>query len=100
MAADIADGYTPLRVKTYRLKVLKLQGMDNLYEELVKRMESVYGSVLIGYGKPLSESYEGYFFLIGPEIQFKSFENYITSTEGSQTVYRLYPRDYWVISKL
>jgi len=94
MAADIADDYTPGRVAAFRSKVMKVREMDGLYEELVKRKESVYGKVLIGYGEPLAESSDGYFFLIGPETQFKSFENYIESTEGRQTIHRLYPRDY------
>jgi len=96
MAADLADGYTPEVVRRYSEKVLQLRQRPNLLDELKTRMENVYGTALIGYGRPLSESTDGHFFIIGPEKQFQSFEQYIASTEGPQTVYRLYPRDFWL----
>jgi len=68
----------------------------DLYKELESRMETVYGPVLIGYGPSLAESEDGIFFLIGPESQFESLENHIEAAESRQTVYRLYPRDFWL----
>ena len=97
MAADLADGYTPERVSSYRGKVLEVSRDENLYAELSSRMEKVYGKVLIGYGPQLAESDDGYFFLIGPEEQFASLEKYIAETEGEQTIQRLYPRDFWMV---
>lgn len=97
MATDLADGYTPERVSAYRGKVLELNQREGLYPELVKRMDRVYGRVLIGLGEPLSESSDGYFFLIGPEEQFASLEKYVEETEGRQPVHRLYPRDFWMV---
>lgn len=96
MAANLADNITPEVVKTFRQKVLAQKDRKDLYKELESRMETVYGSALIGYGPPLAESEDGIFFLIGPESQFKSLENYIETTEGKQTIYRLYPRDFWL----
>jgi len=97
MATDLADGYTPERVAAYRGKVLELAEREDLYPELVKRMDKIYGKVLIGLGEPLAESSDGYFFLIGPEEQFASLEKYVEETEGAQTVHRLYPRDFWMV---
>ncbi len=97
MATDLADGYTPERVSAYRRKVLELSQDEDLYPELAARMERVYGKVLIGYGPPLAESTDGYFFLIGPEEQFASLEKYIADTEGAQKVQRLYARDFWMV---
>ncbi len=96
MASDLADGYLPQRDAAFRRKALEIADSDNLYEELVKRMQDAYGTVLIGYGKPLSQSREGSFFLIGPEPQFESLEEYIESMEEPQKVYKLYPRDFWL----
>ena len=96
MAADLADGYTPEVVRSYSEKVLQLRKRPDVFDEMRNRMQSVYGAVLIGYGRPLSESTDGYFFIIGPEKQFQSLEQYIASTETPQTVYRLYPRDFWL----
>jgi len=96
MASDLVDGYTPDKVRAYRQKVLEMNNRENLYEELKARMETAYGPVLIGYGKPLAASTNATFFLIGPEPQFASLENLIESTEGKQTVHRLYRRDFWL----
>jgi len=96
MAADLVDGYTPEKVAAFRSKVLEVKNNDGLYAQLRARMEAAYGPVLIGYGPPLSESRDGNFFLIGPEPQFTSLEEYIATVEQPQTVYRLYPRDFWL----
>ncbi|MCK4607494.1 MAG: insulinase family protein [candidate division Zixibacteria bacterium] len=96
MAANLADGVTPDVVRTFRQKVLEVGSRDGLYEELKSRMGAAYGPVLIGYGPPLSESKEAAFFMIGPEPQFESMEKHIEQTEGKQTIYRLYPRDFWL----
>ncbi len=96
MASDLADGNTPEKVAAFRRKVVEVGRMDNLYDELKKLMPKTYGQVLIGYGPPMAESDDGYFFLIGPEPQFESLEQYIETTEGKQPIYRLYPRDFWL----
>jgi Zn-dependent M16 (insulinase) family peptidase len=96
IARDLADGYTPERVAAYRTKVLEVSRQDGFYAEIAKRMPKVYGKVLIGLGDPLSSSTDGYFFLIGPEEQFASLEEYIETTEGKQKIQRLYPRDFWI----
>ena len=97
MAADITDGFGPDRVRDFRGEVLNLRGWGELMPDMQDRLDEVYGSVLIGYGKPLSESPDGIFFLIGPETQFESLEAYIASVEEPQTVHRLYPRDFWLV---
>lgn len=98
MAADLTDGRTPERVRAFRQRVLDLARSDrDVYSILDDRMEEAYGPVLIGYGPKLSQSEDGVFFLIGPEPQFESLEQYIETAEGSaQPVYRLYPRDFWL----
>jgi predicted transcriptional regulator with HTH domain len=96
IAADLADGITPEKVKQHRLSVLKQKYHENLFDKLTDRFEKVYGSVLIGYGPSLSQYKDGNYFLIGPETQFESLEKYIESTENPNTIYRLYPRDFWL----
>jgi Zn-dependent M16 (insulinase) family peptidase len=97
MAADLIDGFPPEIEHQYRQKVLEIKDTENLSEELFNYMENAYGPVLIGYGQPLSESHEGAFFIIGPDEQFQSLEEYIGSVESPQKVYKLYPRDFWLI---
>ena len=97
IAEDIVDGVVPDKVASYRQHILDIRkNKADFYAELKSRMEDAYGSVLIGYGKPLAESKDGNFFLIGPEPQFESLEKYIKQSEGEQPVYRLYPRDFWL----
>jgi len=96
MADDLTDGFTPDKVRQHRETVLKMRNDPELYAKLKERMEQAYGPVLIGYGAPLAQSDDGNFFLIGPEKQFKSLEEYIAQVESPETVYRLYPRDFWL----
>ena len=96
MASDLEDGYYPEKVKAYRQKILELKENRDLTKELFSRMEEAYGPVLIGYGKPSSESRDGSFFIIGPDAQFQTLEEYIETVEGPQKVYKLYPRDFWL----
>ncbi len=98
MASDLADGQSPEMVRAFREKVLAIRDDEGLYDDLKSRMEEAYGPVMIGYGAPLTESKDGHFFLIGPNEQFESLENYIATVEQPQTVYRLYPRDYWLVN--
>jgi len=97
MANDLADGITPEIVSQFRDRILDLRRRDDLYDVLHQRMESAYGTVLIGYGSDLASYPEGEYYIIGPEAQFDKLENYIASVESPQTVYRTYPRDYWIV---
>ena len=96
MASDLADAYTPDRVSAFRQAVLTARNRDDLFEQMRTRMPNVYGQVLIGYGPELSESEDGHFFLLGPEIQFESLTKYIASVEKPSEIIRLYPRDFWL----
>ncbi|MCP4566614.1 MAG: hypothetical protein GY841_03415 [FCB group bacterium] len=96
MASDLADGYSPEVVGNFRRNVINMRSEAGFYDLLHQRMPRVYGSVLIGYGGVLSESAGGNFFIIGPEAQFEKVEDMITATEGTQPVYRLYGRDFWI----
>jgi DNA-binding transcriptional MerR regulator len=98
MAADLVDGRTPERVRAFREGVLRLRGEARLTEEIFGRMERVYGRVLPGYGPPSAQVEDGYFFIIGPENQFRLYEEYLRGAEGPQVrLHRLYPRDFWMV---
>jgi Zn-dependent M16 (insulinase) family peptidase len=99
MARDLVDGFPPEKVAAFRQKVLDIRNNENLYDQLRVRMEATYGPVLIGYGPSLAESKDANFFLIGPEPQFTSLEEYIATVEQPETVHRLYPRDFWLTAK-
>lgn len=97
MAADLADGYTPERMRKFREKVLELRNDPDLFTKLKARLDKVYGPVLVGYGIPSGDAPDGSFFILGPEPQFASMENLIKASEGEHKIYRLYPRDFWLM---
>ncbi len=98
MAANLTDGVTPEIVKTFRQHVLDAAKKPGLAETLFSRMETVYGKVLPGYGK-LDQ--DGVYFVIGPEKQMAAYQDYLHAAVGkSATLYRLYPRDFWIPAKL
>jgi Zn-dependent M16 (insulinase) family peptidase len=102
MAADLADGLTPERVRAFRTAVLGLRSAPNLAGELFKRMGAVYAAVLPGYGPAKARDVEGAIYMvIGPEKQIDVYEKYLKSVEGADArVFRLYPRDFWMTAKV
>ncbi|MFC2150128.1 hypothetical protein ACFLQV_01365 [Calditrichota bacterium] len=96
MAADLADGFSPEVIAAYRRAVLEMRDDSQLWDEVQKRQPEVYGKVFVGFGEPLPEVPNGNFFMIGPETQMISMENYINEVEGDNYILRLYPRDFWV----
>ncbi len=102
MAEDLADMLTPDVVKSFRAGIMKLRSRPGLYAELHKRMLDTYGEVLPGYGPSCKESAEksnAIYFVIGPEKQLATYEEYLKSVEGDVTLQRIYPRDYWITAQ-
>jgi len=97
MAADLADGLTPDKVRHFRKAVLELRKDPGLYDKLQGLMEEAYGMVLPGYGPRADRVNDAVYFIIGPEAQFRSYEDYIHSVEGKFELFRLYPRDFWLV---
>jgi hypothetical protein len=97
MASDLADGLTPDKVKRFREGILELRKDPELYKKLFAIMENTYGEVLPGYGPRGDSVADAVYFIIGPESQFRNYEDYLHSVEGNVTLFRLYPRDYWLV---
>jgi Zn-dependent M16 (insulinase) family peptidase len=99
MAADLADGQTPERVREFRTALLALRGEPGLVDEVFDRMERVYGRVLPGYGPSSREVEGGVFFVIGPERQMRLWQEHLEAAEGPGTrLHRLFPRDFWHVA--
>ncbi len=99
MAADLADGITPELVKAFRQGMLDLRQDKDLYDKIASRLEASTGQILPGYGPKLSEVEGANCLMIGPESQFEAFEEYLKTVEGEDvTLYRIYPRDFWIIN--
>ena len=98
IATDLADGFPPHRIRTYREKILDLRSNTSFTRELFQRLPDAYGPIMIGFGDEVSGHADGVRFLIGPPEQFESFERLIRNEEGEEhLVYRLYPRDFWIM---
>jgi len=95
MAADFVDDLTPDKVRQFRQAVLDLRKDPNLSDKLHGIMEDTYGMVLPGYGPRADQVTDAIYFIIGPEQQFRSYEEYLCGVEGDFKLYRLYPRDFW-----
>ena len=103
IAADLADGVGPEIVTRFRSKIMDLRKDPNLYDKVQARMEAVYGLVLPGYGASAEKSVkkaDANYFVIGPETQMQSYEKYLKQAENGAKLYRIYPRDYWIVEPL
>ncbi|MGB5107427.1 MAG: hypothetical protein WBP42_12030 [Candidatus Zixiibacteriota bacterium] len=102
IARDLADGNTPAVVREFRQGILDLHKQPDFYNRVQGRMEPVYGLLLPDYGPTAQEAVtksNAVNFVIGPEKQFESYERYLQSVEPGAKLIRLYPRDYWMVSK-
>ncbi len=98
MANDLKDQLTPELVKNFRLAILRLRKKPGVIYDIYKNKDAVYEKILPGYGIQSKEVPGGKFFVIGPEKQMTAYEAFLKSVEGNDTkLYRLYPRDFWII---
>ncbi|WP_295798954.1 hypothetical protein [Mucilaginibacter sp.] len=98
MANDLADGNLPENIKTFRLAILKLRKEPGIINKIYGYKDEVYQIILPGYGKPSKDLPGGNYFVIGPEKQMQAYETYLKSVDGAETtLYRLYPRDFWMV---
>lgn len=99
MANDLADGYTPEVVKNFRRAVLQLRKQPGLVDDIYKYKDAVYEKILPGYGIAGKDVANAVYFVIGNDKQMASYETYLKAVEGISTIlYRLYPRDFWMVN--
>jgi Zn-dependent M16 (insulinase) family peptidase len=96
MAADIADKVSPETVRKFRQSILQLRKDPNLSTALLKRRDAVYARLLPGYA-PKSSTPDSVYFVIGPDKQLDSWDQYLRSSEGGDSrLFKLYARDFWM----
>jgi Zn-dependent M16 (insulinase) family peptidase len=96
MATDLADGITPEDIRRFREEIVRLRDNPDLYDQLHSRMKDVYAPVMPGLVPNTPVARSSVRFIIGPESQFESFENYLKASGEDAQVFRLYPRDFWI----
>ena len=98
MASDLVDGVPPDLVRAFRTRVLDIAKRVDLAQALFARMPIVYGKVLPGLGAPDPAAT---YFVIGPQKQLDAYADYLHAAVGKPaTLFRLYPRDFWIPVKL
>jgi Zn-dependent M16 (insulinase) family peptidase len=96
IAADLADFQPPDLVRKFHEAVLELRKDPTLGDQLFDRKDRVYAQVVPGYA-PGIEVPGSIYFAIGPDRQLDLLDQYLKTTEGSETVvHKLYPRDFWL----
>jgi Zn-dependent M16 (insulinase) family peptidase len=96
VAADLADGLTADKVRRFRTAILALRRDPNLPAELFRRVDSAYGKLLPGYGPKAKDMPGVVNYIIGNDKQFSALDADVQTREDEH-VYKLYPRDYWLV---
>lgn len=99
MANDLTDHLTPELVKNFRMAILRVRKKPGVIYDIYKNKDAVYEKILPGYGIQAKDVAGGQYYVIGPEKQMTAYEAYLKSVEGKNTrLFRLYPRDYWMMN--
>lgn len=100
IANDLADGITPEKVRRFRESILTLRKEPNSAGDVMSRVDKVYGRLMPGYGPKArdvkNETPNGVYYIIGNDKQFRAMDADVQTREDEH-VYKLYPRDYWLI---
>jgi Zn-dependent M16 (insulinase) family peptidase len=102
IADDLADGVTPAKVRKFREAMLALRQSPGIADRIFQRMDKVYGQELPGYGPKAKETFGSnpgtIYYIIGNDKQFRAMDADVQAREDEH-VYKLYPRDYWLIPR-
>jgi len=98
IANDLADGVTPAKVTQFRKAILNLRQEPGVADQIFQRMDKVYGQQLPGYGPKAKDIPGAVYYIIGNDKQFRAMDADVQVREDEH-VYKLYPRDYWLIPK-
>jgi hypothetical protein len=96
IANDLADNIPPAKVKKFREAILALRNQPDTAKEVMGRVDAAYGPILPGYGPHAKDVPGAVYFIIGNDKQFSAMDADVAAREDEH-VYRLYPRDYWLL---
>jgi Zn-dependent M16 (insulinase) family peptidase len=97
IAGSLADGVTPAKVRAFRKALLALRSDPRTGEEVVARIDRVFPALLPGYSQVPQPAGSAYF-AIGNSKQLAALDHDLES-QGKGPVYRLYPRDFWILAQ-
>ncbi len=96
IADSLADGIPPEKVKRFREGILALRKEPDAAREVMSRVDAQYGRILPGYGPHAKNVPGAVYFIIGNDKQFSAMDADVSAREDEH-VYRLYPRDFWLL---
>lgn len=96
MANHLADGITPGKVRRFREAILALRNEPGIAQQIFSRIDKVYGEIMPGYGPKANETPAAVYYIIGNDKQFRAMDADVRNREDEH-VYKLYPRDYWLV---
>jgi hypothetical protein len=99
LAADLAEGFPPERVRAFRERVLAARHRPGIAEAVHTRIAQAYAGLLpTGKAADLAKT-EGLHVIVGPETQIAAAERALVADQGEGSVGRLYPRDFWYVGE-
>ncbi len=97
IANDLADGVTPAKVRQFREAILALRQSSGVADQIFQRVDKVYGQTTAGLRSQGKRKTPGaVYYIIGNDKQFRAMDADVQVREDEH-VYKLYPRDYWLI---
>jgi Zn-dependent M16 (insulinase) family peptidase len=96
IADALADGITPEKVKRFREGILAIRKEPDAAQEVMSRVDAAYGRILPGYSPKAKNVPGAVYFIIGNDKQFSALDADVSAREDEH-VYRLYPRDFWMV---
>jgi Zn-dependent M16 (insulinase) family peptidase len=98
IANDLADSITPAKVRQFREAILRLRQEPGVADRIFQRVNKVYGRMLPGYAPKARDVPDAVYYIIGNDKQFSAMDADVQVREDER-VYKLYPRDYWLIPR-
>jgi hypothetical protein len=93
IAADLAEGVTPARIRRFSRALLRLRTDPRLLARSRKALPRVVAKVTSGPEDPMAKAVaRSIFFFIAPQSQLDALEAEIPGTP----VYRIWPSDFWL----
>src|SRR5579884_252127 len=96
IANELRDGVTPDVVRAFRERVQEIRKDPGASQQALARVDAVYGTVFPGYGPKARDVPGAVYFIIGADRQFAALNAEVQRREDEH-VFRLYPRDYWLV---
>jgi hypothetical protein len=94
IAVDLAEGYTPERLRAFHERVLALRARPGLAEAMHARFVPVFAPLLPSLAPKLASADGALHFVVGPEAQLASYEREVRAALPVG-IGRLHPRDFW-----